>query len=46
MIRTLGFLLALSALVLTACGGSEATTFAPAGVAMGRPSFLYLYTDN
>ena len=46
MARTTGTLLMLATLLLAACGGSAESAFAPAGVAQGQPTFLYLFTEN
>ena len=46
MVRSIEFLLMLSALLLAACTASETAAFVPAGVAQGQPTFLYLFSEN
>ena len=44
--RIIGVLSVICTLLLGACGGAEPANFAPAGVAYGQPTFLYLFTEN
>lgn len=47
MVRAIGLLFILSAFVLAACGaGPKETAFTSIGMAEGKPSFLFLYTET
>lgn len=46
MMRIAGLVMALCALALAACSGSEQSDFVPAGMTHSQPTFLYLFTEN
>jgi len=37
---------AFCTILLGACGSAEPTEFVPAGLVQGKPTFVYLFTEN
>ena len=44
--RIIVFMFAFCTILLGACGSAEPTEFVPAGLVQGKPTFVYLFTEN